>query len=126
MRRRSAHGERDVARVARRVRDPLFAGDSREVAVDLRRVDLAVAVARIDPRDEPAVPRPRHRDAAHVALGARRELHLLVAPAGAVEMGDVHLAVVLVARGDPGDGDAVLRRTAGRQGDAADRDARAT
>ena len=118
----ASHRESHVARVARRVRDPLLASDPGEVAIDLRGVDLAVSVPAVDPRDEPAVSGPRHGDAAHVAPGSRRELDLLGATARAIEMGHVDLAVGIVARGHPGDRDAVLRRPAGDEGDAADGD----
>src|SRR5450432_1421704 len=59
------NSERDVAGVARGVGDSFVARDAGELTVDLCRIDLAVAVAGVDPGDEPAVSCPGHRDAAH-------------------------------------------------------------
>src|SRR5260221_155141 len=81
------HGERDIRGVAGRARDPLLASRSPEIAIDLRRVDLAAAFARFDPRDEPAIARPGHGDVARVPF-RRRQLHFLAATTVAIEAGD--------------------------------------
>ncbi len=106
--------DRDVASVSGCLRDALLARHALQVEADLGRVDLAVAVARVHPRDDPAVSGPGERDVARVTfLGS--QLHLVRLAAPLVEASDVDLRVAVVAR-DPRDGDAILGAARLRRG----------
>ena len=89
---------------------------AREIGADARGVDLAVAVATVDPCDEPTAARPGDRDVAGVALDGG-ELEVVPLPALLVDPRDVDLGIAVVAR-HPGDGAAVLGLLAGSDRDA--------
>ena len=72
--------ERYIARITRGARDAFFARDTVQLEIDLGHIDLPVAIARVDPRHDPAAPKTITEVADQIEASAKDLLYRVTKP----------------------------------------------